>query len=244
MAENMKKLVPNCLYDQVFENIKRMIRSGEFKPGDLLPGENALAEMMGVSRVTIRQALKRLSEAGVIRTYRGKGSVVAVDWKGLLDEGEFQDQIQQFQEVFFTSTQARRLIEPMVSRQAALSASEEDIARMERALQNKEEHLVMVPLTGRSSELVDFHTALWMSLHNDVLMKIWEHLAETSATFRSLPLVAPVHRAAQKEEAQRQHEAIFCAVRDHNQEYAYIHMLYHCDWIKEVYGRYFNDFLK
>ena len=110
-----KAVTSQKLYDQVFERIKDKIRSGELRQGSLLPGENKLAEEMGVSRVTVRQALKQLSEAGIVETHKGKGSVVIVDWKALLDKGEHRDKAEECQATFHMSTRARRMMEPMVA---------------------------------------------------------------------------------------------------------------------------------
>lgn len=67
------------LYEQVVEQIKNMIVQGIYKKGDLLPSEKELIEMTGVSRITVREALRLLNEAGVIETHKGKGSFVVVD---------------------------------------------------------------------------------------------------------------------------------------------------------------------
>lgn len=48
------------LHEQVFEQIKNMVKEGIYKKGDFLPSENELVEMLGVSRVTVRQALERV----------------------------------------------------------------------------------------------------------------------------------------------------------------------------------------
>lgn len=240
----MKMVSSKKLHDQVFECIKYKIRSGEFRQGSLLPGENKLAEEMGVSRVTIRQALKQLAEAGIVETHKGKGSVVVVDWKAFLEKGEQREQAEEYQKTFYMSTQARRLMEPVIARKAALCATEEDLERMRQALNAKEDELTFAPLLWKTSELVDFHTAVWMALHNPVLMEIWEDLAKSSAVTSQLPLVAPIHRKEQKEEAKRQHWDIFSAIERHDEEYAYYYMLVHCDWIAETYGNYFEDFLK
>ena len=86
----MNKLSNKPLYDQVFDQIKDMIRSGTYCAGDQLPSEKELMERMGVSRVTVRQALRLLADAGIIETRKGKGSIVSVDWKNLLDPGELK----------------------------------------------------------------------------------------------------------------------------------------------------------
>ncbi len=240
----MKKIITQKLHEQVFESIKDMVKAGTYKKGDFLPSENALVEMLGVSRVTVRQALKKLAEVGIIETRKGKGSIVAVEWKDLLNEGEMRNVSEEYQNTFFASTQARRILEPVIARQAASSATQEDLAQMEAALSSAEEKMVLSPLMGGSSKRVDFHTCMWRSLHNPVLMETWKNLEETTAQIDKLPLVPPIYRQQQSEEALRQHRAIFEAIRRRDGDYAYYYMLVHCDWILETYGQYFKDFLK
>ena len=62
--------------DEVFEQIKAMIASGNWKPGDKLPSEKELTELFGVSRVTIREALKKLASYNIIETSQGRGSFI------------------------------------------------------------------------------------------------------------------------------------------------------------------------
>lgn len=62
---------------QVIENdIKRKIKSGELKPGDLVSSENELKEIYGVSRMTVRQALNNLVNYGYLYRHKGKGTFV------------------------------------------------------------------------------------------------------------------------------------------------------------------------
>lgn len=240
----MIEYVSQKLHEQVYDHIRDMIRSGVYKQDDLLPGENELARQMGVSRVTVRTALRQLSEEGIIQTRKGKGSVVAIDWEGLLEGGNLSEQAEEYQSTFLQSSRARKMIEPMIAMQAALTASEDDIAQMEAALENRDDELVLAPLMGRTSRLVDFHTCVWSSLHNPVLMTIWQHLSETSSVIAQLPFVPPTHRDGQKIEAWAQHRKIFEAIKNRKGEYAYLYMMEHCDWIIETYGQYFTDFLK
>ena len=67
------------LYEQVVEQIKEMIAQGIYQKGDMLPSEKELMQMTGVSRITVREALKTLAEVGIIETRKGKGSFVLVD---------------------------------------------------------------------------------------------------------------------------------------------------------------------
>ena len=59
------------LYEQLVEQIKSMIAQGVYQKGSLLPSEKELMESTGVSRITVREALRILSQAGgAIRKYR------------------------------------------------------------------------------------------------------------------------------------------------------------------------------
>lgn len=64
------------LHTQVEQRILRQIQSGEFKPGDQIPPETELAEQLGVSRPTVRQALSQLAADGYLVRIKGKGSFV------------------------------------------------------------------------------------------------------------------------------------------------------------------------
>lgn len=72
---NRNSKVP--LYQQLYEALRGDIRSGRFKPGDLLPAESELAERFKVSSITIRQALDMLHKEGLIYRQRGRGTFVA-----------------------------------------------------------------------------------------------------------------------------------------------------------------------
>jgi len=69
-------IVKTKISDQVFEQMKQQMLRGEWKPGEKLPSENQLAEAFGVSRVTIRHALQKLTVLGLIETTLGEGSFV------------------------------------------------------------------------------------------------------------------------------------------------------------------------
>lgn len=63
-------------YIRVQKELRKMIISGEYTDGDLLPSENKLSIKYGLSRMTIRNALKNLEIEGLIYRHQGKGSIV------------------------------------------------------------------------------------------------------------------------------------------------------------------------
>jgi phosphonate metabolism transcriptional regulator PhnF len=70
------KTSPVPLYFQIAENLKRAIESGELQPGDRLDNEFQLSERLSVSRPTVRQAIQRLAQEGLVVRQRGVGTVV------------------------------------------------------------------------------------------------------------------------------------------------------------------------
>jgi GntR family mannosyl-D-glycerate transport/metabolism transcriptional repressor len=64
------------MYRQIADVLREKIASGELKPGDALPTESSLQQTFDVSRVTVRQALKLLTEEHIIESIQGSGSYV------------------------------------------------------------------------------------------------------------------------------------------------------------------------
>lgn len=243
----VNKLSSNPLYEQVFNRIKDSVRSGEYKKGDLIPSEKELMELMGVSRVTVRQALKMLSDSGIIETRKGKGSIVAVDWKSILDPGELRDQAETYWHLFEQSTLARRVIEPSIAKQAAIMATEQDIRQLEYAFEHDSEIDEQAEPSIRirkGTGLQSFHGCLWEILRNPLMKQIWEATVPPSNAITALPLIVPVRQESYKAEMRKQHGNILKAVKDHDPEYAFFYMLQHCDWIYETYQHYFEEFCR
>lgn len=64
------------MYIQLSNHLADAIAKGEYAVGDKLPSENGLCQQFGVSRITVRQALQRLAQQGLIYSVHGKGSFV------------------------------------------------------------------------------------------------------------------------------------------------------------------------
>lgn len=78
MIENQ---VPH--HRRLYEDLRKQIVDGVYKEGDLLPSENELCSLYGVTRPTVRQSLTALVSAGFIRKHQGKGSIVYKLPKGI-----------------------------------------------------------------------------------------------------------------------------------------------------------------
>lgn len=216
------------LYEQVVEQIKDMIIKGIYKRGELLPSEKELIEMTGVSRITVREALRLLNEAGVIETHKGKGSFVMVD------AGELHSAVdgkQDYRKHFLDSTTARILLEPAVAREVASAATDEELAVIERSLNGTE-----------SSDEVDFHRAIIRVTKNPIVIHWFEELHAMEAAPSILGLVPPARQKSVSAQINRQHQYICEALKTRNGEFAYFYMKEHLVFIRDIYEEYFKVF--
>ena len=119
---------PRRLYRQIADQIKTLIRSGEYKAGTKLPPERDLAKQLGVSRPSVREALIALEVEGLVDVRIGSG--IYVQRSGINGAG---DSVQAASGPF-ELLRARWIIEGECAALAAKSAKSDQIAAMEDAL--------------------------------------------------------------------------------------------------------------
>lgn len=138
------------LYRQIADQLLVLIRQGEFPPGSLLPPERDLAQQLGVSRASVREALIALEVVGQVEVRVGHGVLVLErdeevgssvmsaarrqeEW-GLDPEFASEIELDLDQEIPpFSLLQARRYLEPETAALAAINASDDDLAAMRAA---------------------------------------------------------------------------------------------------------------
>ena len=126
-------------YEQVYDQLRELIVRGELKRGERLPGEIVLARQFGVSRGTVREALRALAAHNLVRTAKGAtgGTFVTLPTVdhisaflqaniGLLSEAN-DVTLEEFLE-------ARRLLEVFAARQCALRRTDADIERLRQTV--------------------------------------------------------------------------------------------------------------
>ena len=118
----------NRLSDEVANRIKELIRKEKLRPGNKLPNEMQLAELFGVSRPTIREAVKSLVSQNIIMILRGKGSFVS-ETPGIASDPLGLDFLID-DDLHLALIEVRLLIEPGVARLAAEGGTPADIGRI------------------------------------------------------------------------------------------------------------------
>src|SRR3954469_23141729 len=123
-----------ALTDEAIDKIKGMITSGELGPGDRLPKEADLAERLGLSRNSLREAVKALSMIRVLDVRQGDGTYgtslephLLLDLLGFVVDFHTDDAVMHFLEV-------RRLLEPAATALAAQRMSADDVEKLQAVL--------------------------------------------------------------------------------------------------------------
>ncbi|SRR5579875_62853 len=186
--------------DDIIEQIKSLMRDNHFRPGSKLPSERELAKQLGVSRPSLREALRTLALMGVLDTRHGAGSQIADSGADVLRTPfEFLMMLEQpsVRELY----EARELIEVFLAGRAAECRTDEEVTAIEAALAEMREVLASPDPTAWTEPNLRFHAAVWKAAHNVVLEHILGCLRdgirlciETSRrAFRSLVVPYEVH---------------------------------------------------
>ena len=139
MKNGTEKIKRVSVVDATVSYIKQQIVEGAIKPGEQLPSERALQELLGVSRFTLREALARLSALGIVEITHGKGAFIAREMNPSSLENVFfplfaNQNIQSLIDFF----EARMLIESEAVRLCALRRTREDLENLKEILEKSE----------------------------------------------------------------------------------------------------------
>ncbi len=212
MIVNMKPR--QTIHDDVLNRLGADICTGVYATGSALPPEPDLCELLGVSRIVVREAIKSLSARGLVVVRRRTGTLVqpldswqlfdpkVLGWRanaGLVDEKYIADLME-----------LRRVIEPAAARYAALRADGQDLAVMRHNLDAMANAIIgegeYVPAD------VAFHGAILDACHNQFLRHMQQAINAILEVSFNLCIQVPGGPAS----SQPMHEALFSAISSRN----------------------------
>ncbi|HJW73109.1 MAG TPA: FadR/GntR family transcriptional regulator [Geothrix sp.] len=215
------------LYEEIVEQIKQFISNGKLKPGDKLLPERELAEKLGVSRASVREAIRTLDILGVIDIKPGGGTFIretdnddiirplamflAVEQNSLLDMFEM-----------------RRIFETATAGLAAQRATSDELEEIQATLVGMREGLnVNDPEKGEEFDAA-FHFAVAEATHNTLLIKLFKTVSAEFAKANSAARLRLYHdNELNAQKIIDQHTDIYEAIRSRSPEAASEAMLTH-----------------
>lgn len=167
--------------DFVTEQLKEMIITGVYKSGEQLPNESALCEKFDVSRITVREALKKLSMMGIVDIRQGKGTFVKQVDLGLFMKPLYQ--LIDFEDVDVEAIySAREYIENGTASMAAKKRTKEELMEMEKILHELKVAIDLEDLLQIEYMDISFHRQVAKSAKNPILYACLKAIEEINRT--------------------------------------------------------------
>jgi GntR family transcriptional repressor for pyruvate dehydrogenase complex len=163
------------IYEEVVEQIQRRILDGRFKPGDKLPPERDLADAFGVSRTSVRDAIRVLELIGQVEPRQGEGTVVRdVSLDSVATP--FVSVLARNKTLLTELLDVRLILEPPLAARAAVHVSEEEIVHLRQILRRQEArvHQGELPI----EEDADFHYTIAKAANNTIVLKVLDMLMD------------------------------------------------------------------
>ena len=163
----------NKVYQEVAKQLERRITE-ELRPGDLLPPERQLVQMLGVSRSSVRDAIRSLELKGLLEPRQGIGTVVRSP--DAIPANPLATALLEKRKMIAELLDVRNMIEPPLAARAALHASGDEIAEMEEILARQEAKV-------RAGELgieedSEFHYNIALASNNSAVLKVVDVLMD------------------------------------------------------------------
>jgi GntR family transcriptional repressor for pyruvate dehydrogenase complex len=225
-----KPIKPKKVSTQIAEQIRTSIMAGEFSPGDKLPPERELAELFGVSRPSVREALNILATSGLVEAYQGGGTVV----KSLVETSTghpLSELIKVERERALDVIEVRKGMEAWTAFYAAQRALPDDLRKMQVIIEQMERNLNGL---APSEDLdANFHIVVAKATHNIVWLHLMQSIFDAMKEFqqsvwRAVYLTDEDHRTLY-----RHHRDIYEAINVRDPERARDAMLKHLTFAEQ-----------
>jgi GntR family transcriptional regulator, transcriptional repressor for pyruvate dehydrogenase complex len=231
MSDLIQSIDKAKLYVSIVEQIGEAIRSGAFPAGHVLPAERVLATQFGVSRSSLREAIRVLEHAGVLEVRTGSGTYVRTDAASKATMlrahaaavGEHSP---------LDVVAARRAVEPTCAGLAALHRRQRDVDLLRAKIEEQAE----LNARGDDAEPVDlsFHIAVAAASQNPVLLMLVERLVDVmqQGIWRQLKHQTR-SRVGRADAILDHHKEILAAIEEYDSPAAVRAMRAHLDTIEQ-----------
>ena len=225
MTASLKPIKPKRISDQVFDQLRDLIFRGKIKPGERLMPEREMAEAMNVSRATIRTAVQRLADMGLITQRQGQGTFVRSHDDNL--QNPLAKAIEAQGISLETLLEVRLGLECNAAALAARRADENDISALTLSFKEMEKEQTYGRLGSQADST--FHMAIAYASKNPLHIMIMrdfydylfhgirENLESLYQERENIHIILKQHEKILSAIQKREPEAAFDAMKDHIQ---------------------------
>ncbi|MDK2821331.1 MAG: GntR family transcriptional regulator, transcriptional repressor for pyruvate dehydrogenase complex [Clostridia bacterium] len=228
--KDLKPIRTKKIYEEIVCQIKQLISEGKLKPGERLPSERELAENLGVSRASVREALSALRTVGVLEIRPGEGTFV----QNIRDEAIIEPLAMALlldSQAAMEILEVRLALEGQAAHLAAERVTSEDLKKMDDLLVEMEQNLY----EGVTEDVdLNFHLAIAEAARNSVLLRlmrtVYETMRQVLRTSRQRLYTTP----GNPELLLKQHKQILKALEKHDPEAAREAIIKHSLFVEKV----------
>lgn len=209
---------------KIANQIKELILEGKIKPGQIMPPERKLMELLNVSRPSLREALKSLVGMGFLEITQNNRTIVKhLAATRFIDP--FDHLLKEDVRTVFELVEVRKSIESWNAFHAAKRASQDDVQSLKGNLKLMQSHLKDdQDILGDMD--AEFHMAIARATQNKIQMHMMFSISDVLRQY-----ICIHYEKLVKTEIYEQHEAIVKAIADQDQEQARMAMLEHIDYV-------------
>ncbi|MDP9868495.1 MULTISPECIES: FadR/GntR family transcriptional regulator [Streptosporangium] len=169
----MRQVGRTTLVDSAIRELREEISSGVWPVGTKIPSESQLAEMLGVSRLSVREAVRVLVHAGLLTTRQGDGTYVTAT-----DESEVALKRRLDRAATMDIIDVRRGLDLVAARLAAERRTPEDLDALRETLERRTTAHQAIDLDAFADADLGFHLSIAAASHNPVLLDLYRGMSE------------------------------------------------------------------
>lgn len=240
MQELFKEVKVQKVSDEIVRQIIAHIADGSLKPGDKLPSERELGDMLGVGRSSLREAMTILETMGLVEIRKRKGNFVK-GIKTTLDIDPLKQILKEDPSKIDSFYDLRNDVELASASAAAKNRNDEDLKILRTTLKLRDTASGVDPLTPYTSrDDREFHVAVAQSTHNFLRVHVIRHLFDYTRDFQEDVFVKLIRNQDKVSMILTQHEAIYRAIEKRDAERAREEMYSHLSWVNQTIREYLS----
>lgn len=240
---NQELIKNKKIADEIVERLEQMILEGLFPVGSRLPAERKLAEQFGVSRPSLREALKKLAARGLVVSRQGGGTFVA-ETVGQLFKDPILNLYEESSEAQKDLLEFRHTLESSCAYYAAQRATSLDLERLSKAFEAVERCYLDKKSSKQQEAEVDanFHLVIAEASHNVVLLQVMRMLFDL-VKHNIVTSIGGLHTYSKKtrDKLMQQHRALYEAIMQGEAEQAKLAVSQHLDYVRTVLAEIAED---
>lgn len=215
------------IYEEISARLQHLVQNDNLKPGDRLPPERQLAAMFGVSRNSVREAIKSLEQQGLLVSRPGAGTYITEGAQENLTSA-LEDAFAQARHLLEDIFELRLLLEPQIAHLAAQRITLREIEELSGLLDIYEKNLH----GGQPVFLLDqaFHDAIAAATGNRSISRLMEQMHDQLRESRDEALQSPTRSVRALED----HRNILSALGSHDPEQAREAMKRHLEHTRKI----------